>query len=151
MKQNGSLNSTRCNFLLHILLSLVFDSNFVNIAYLVNARNSGCGKVMFSQACVIHSVHRGMGVGFPVCFTGHMTNRGWFPSMRHRSHGRGGLGKRAVHILLECFLVLYKINLIRLKDVWKECRLRWLVNDLCTFLLKQVSWVGSSYLAQNPF
>ena len=28
-------------------------------------------KVMFSQACVIPSAHRG--VGFPACITGHMT------------------------------------------------------------------------------
>ena len=89
---------------------------------------SGQGNVCTS---VCHSVHRGGG-SFPACITGHMTSihRGWLLSMHHRPHdqypGRGGLHprrglpmgkwwadtpllpeleKRAVRILLECFLV----------------------------------------------
>ena len=30
----------------------------VEAAEIIPARNSSCGKVMFSQACVSHSVHR---------------------------------------------------------------------------------------------
>ena len=82
-----------------------------------------CGKVMFSQACVKNSVHKGGGL----C-----------PSMHHRSHdqrgglclGRGGSLSRPVRetpldryppygnewpvrILLECILVL-EIFLVKL-------------------------------------
>ena len=42
------------------------------------------GKVIFSQACGIPSVHRGGGVGFPACITGHITRGVLHP---------GGLGR----------------------------------------------------------
>ena len=49
----------RSAFTVHILLECI----------LVTTCNSSCGKVMFSQACVIPSVHRGAGLG-GVCIQG---------------------------------------------------------------------------------
>ena len=99
--------------------------------------NSSWEKVMFSQACVIPSVPKGKGVGFPTCITGH--KGGLYPGGLHlggsaskgvcilgslhsgRFASRVDLGRpplplrmlrdtvneRAVRILLECILVCY--------------------------------------------
>ena len=78
----------------------------VNDPQIFTARNSSCGKVMFSQACVKNSVHR---VGcLPHCILGHT------PRQTHTPSGQTlpptdttgyGVNKRAVRILLECILV----------------------------------------------
>ena len=84
-----------------------------------------CSKVMFSQACVKNSVHRG--VSDPACTTGHMTRGvgGLCLGRGSLSRGGGSLSggslletpldrdpppspygnERAVRILLECILV----------------------------------------------
>ena len=54
-------------------LKLIFFEGFLGLlVFIITAHNSRCGKVTFSQACVIPSVHR-EGVGIPACITGHMT------------------------------------------------------------------------------
>ena len=92
------------------------------ITHLVTAHNSSCGKVMFSQVCVIPSVWglggspwRGMHPG--VCIQGDMPSGVYIPEFLHR----GGLGRlpnwilwdtvnvQVVRILLECILVFWKI------------------------------------------
>ena len=45
--------------------SLSFLGIKMHLVYIVTVRNSSCGKVMFSQACVKNSVHRGEGVYTP--------------------------------------------------------------------------------------
>ena len=65
-------------------------------AFLLPSANEVWGKVIFSQACVIPSVHRGGGVGFPPC-TG---KGGWLPSM-HWGVCFQNWEKRVVRILLE--------------------------------------------------
>ena len=75
----------------------------VVVTVLITARNSSCGKVMFSQACVKNSVG-GEGV------------RGMHPQARTPPSPstpqrilRDAVNERAVRILLECILVyLYK-------------------------------------------
>ena len=54
----GSRYSTYWNTALSLLLStrLCFHEPFI-----ITARNSSCGKVMFSQVCIIPSVHGGRG------------------------------------------------------------------------------------------
>ena len=71
---------------------------------IVNARNSSCGKVMISQACVIPSVHRGSASGGQhpggVCIGGGAwadTPSDWIL--------RDTVNERAVRILLEWILV----------------------------------------------
>ena len=84
-------------------------------------RSSGCGKVMFSHACVI-PLYTGGGVSFPACITGQMTG-GLHPGGTSTSRGTGsreGVGQtpppheillvtvntRTLRILLEYILVL---------------------------------------------
>ena len=66
---------------------------------LITARSSCCWKVKFSQACVIHSVH-GEGGCIPACLS--YTTLAYPPG-----HTPTTVNKRAVSILLECFLVLH--------------------------------------------
>ena len=48
---------------------------------IVTVSNSSCGKIMFSQACIIPSVHRG---GWGMCSKGGMHGEGGM-------HGKGGV------------------------------------------------------------
>ena len=73
-----------------ILSSLLLPLPFITV------RNSSCGKVMFSQACVKNSVHREGGMhGRGMCGRGHVWFGGhvWWGAM-HGSWG-GMCGKRA--------------------------------------------------------
>ena len=99
---------------------------FVNSFAFLAPANEVSGKVMFyTHTHVSHSVH--WGVGFPACITDHMTRKGSASrgvgqnpvGIPTRGSASGGLGKppkihgllwdmvnrRAVRILLECFLV----------------------------------------------
>ena len=67
--------------------------------FLITVGNSSCGKVMFSQACVKNSVHRGGGM--------HTRGRAWQGACvagGRVSQERRPL-QRTVRILLECILV----------------------------------------------
>ena len=71
--------------------------------------------------CVCHSVQ--MGSGFPACITGHMASIGGSAfrgvCLQGVRQPPPKLEKRAVRILLECFLV-WKIVCARLRVVWNK-------------------------------
>ena len=70
----------------------VFDLNFVRKLVRFENTVSVQSKVIFSRVCLSTG---GEGFGFPACKTGHITR------------GKGVcIRKRAVRILLECFLVV---------------------------------------------
>ena len=86
---------------------------------LITARNSSYGKVMFSQTCVIPSVHGG--VGFPVCITGHMTRgSAWGGADPLEIHGilqvrskAGGTHPTEMHSCFKIFLKYGKIEIVQ--------------------------------------
>ena len=87
---------------------------------LITVRNSSCGKVMFSQACVKNSVHRGRVHGKGECaWQGDMHSRGhawWGACVAGGVHDGGVCAwqerrplQQMVRILLECILVVIGI------------------------------------------
>ena len=77
-----------------------WEKNLSHIRWSCDMESCGVGKVMFSQVCVIHSVHRGWGV----------------------CRGGGGLRwplQQSVRILLECILVTFAS--IILTSSWSCC------------------------------
>ena len=76
--------------------------------HIFTARNSSCGKVMFSQAFVIPSVHR----------EGGLHGGDWADP----PHGilRDTVNERAVRILLECILIEHQTARCKRDSVWHD-------------------------------
>ena len=68
---------------------LISRGNFLLI--LITVRNSSCGKVMFSQACIIPSVHMGLCVAKGVYMVKGDMHGGWDACMGMAGgmHGKG--------------------------------------------------------------
>ena len=107
-----------------LYIDTVYDQGHSN-DILITDRNSSCGKVIFSQACVKNCVHSGRGVSAPIHGEIHIppqadTPLGRHPLLgRHRPPGQTSPGqtspgrhppgrrllRRMLRILLECILV----------------------------------------------
>ena len=86
---------------------------FQNV-FIFTVCNCSCGKVMFSQASISHSVHREGCLPWSDIPPGrHTPHRADTPLGRHPLHSAcwDTVNKRAVSILLECILVLHSFGL----------------------------------------